>query len=143
MFFVSLKHYSQTNVGETQRLLNPNYLIPPIPRSMNESKASEHPDDYFTGNQSDLSTRGMNPLGLERHLLDAVILPDKPIRLSLSEEVELRQRVAEDLQGLSGQVLKDVYLELAVFDPKLTGYIHFNDLTFTLLRSQVTVLCSL
>lgn len=143
MLFISLKRFSQTNVGETQRWLNPHYLIPPIPRSMNESKASEHPDDYFTGNQSDLSTRGMNPLGLERHLLDTVILPDKPIHLSLAEEVELRQRVAEDLQGLSSRVLKEVYLELAAFDPKLTGYIHFNDLTFTLLRSQVIILCYL
>src|SRR6218665_74306 len=137
MSFVSLKFFTQADVDETQRLVNPHYLLPPIPRNMNQSNASDRLD-YLTLHQSDLSPRALNPLGMERDLLNTVILPDKQVQLSLSEEAELQRRVAEELRGLSSQVLKAIYLELTAYDPKLTGYVHFNDLTITLLRNQVT-----
>lgn len=130
--------FTQADVDETQRLVNPHYLLPPIPRNMNQSNASDRLD-YLTLHQSDLSPRTLNPLGMERYLLNTVILPDKQVQLSLSEEAELQRRVAEDLRGLSSQVLKAIYLELTAYDPKLTGYVHFNDLTITLLRNQVNL----
>lgn len=113
-----------------------NYVLPPISSNANDSTSPINNENMF---RSQVVAKRSDSLGLDRHLHDFAILPNEAVQLNLMEEVELKHRVSKDLRGVSIKSLKDIYIELTKFDPQLTGYTDFTDLSFTLLRNQVCI----
>ena len=77
-------------------------------------------------------------LEVDRYLANIPgLLPEKPIRLTIAEELEIQRRIARDLCDVSAGQLQPIYLELVELDPQLTGYIHFTEMGLVFLKSEV------
>ena len=133
--------------------MNPHHVLPPIstpsspsrqpPTHRHTSRDHAHhsydPDEVEIRRRVEQILNNNNPrTDLTRYLpTDGSDLPRKSIRLSKSEELELRRLVREDLKGFHTAKLKDLYLELMGFDQDFTECISFNNLLFAFRRAKV------
>ena len=76
---------------------------------------------------------------LYRYLPQYKYLPDEPIVLRKEEELSLLQSVHRNLSGMEFMRLKEIYTELTGYDRHLTGYVTYQDLSFTFLRNQASI----
>ena len=66
-------------------------------------------------------------------------MPRQPVVYSKHEELELIQRIRNDLPRFNPRSLESLYIELAAYDGTLSGFINFQDLIKTFRDRRVSV----
>ncbi len=112
-------------------------MIPPISINRPYHPPQPSPVKYVHDDPSPYHTNA-NAIHYDKYLPQDIYLPKTAITLDKADELALRKEIYEELYGFDPRKLKDIYFELSGFDNNLTGYITFQELSFCLMRNQVS-----
>lgn len=65
-------------------------------------------------------------------------LPTVPIDLNPQEEQALLNDLCKEFRNASSEQIKQFYKELAYYDPKLSGYVHYQYINMAAMKVNVT-----
>lgn len=140
----NMENYASSNYTPTQDNdksdLNRFALLPPInsatrrANEMQNQNTNQFAASPSMNNQNNFQMPTQNPVGQSSDYL-----PTEPIRLSPKEEESLIEDVQREFRNSNSNQIKQFYQELLQYDPKLTGFVHYQHINMAAIKTNLSL----
>lgn len=130
--------------NQDQASLNPFPILPPI--SAREANANyqgqqkyQSSIDHIVANEPNSFNQSNLNTNINNNNQNAEYLPPVPINLTAQEELALVSDVKKEFKNANADQIRKFYSELAQYDPRLTGFVHYQYVNISAMKANLPV----